>query len=131
MQCFQAVCHNILYLGCFQSDMHILHVHVVIVRTCHSYWLCTSCCTQVLICDAEYISGVLLDAEDQDSDLGSEDDSASEGDKDINAAEADLSDEENLMDELADEDEGNDGVATAKKMQKRRDDKALLPTEDK
>jgi hypothetical protein len=90
--------------------------------------------------DADLLTGADLNADDEDndsdlsheddSDLSHEDDSAGEDELDQDHAD-DLMDDDDGMGDDADEAAAGDDVATAKGNHKRKDDKGLLPTEDK
>ncbi|KAL0024355.1 hypothetical protein WJX79_002946 [Trebouxia sp. C0005] len=79
----------------------------------------------------DLLTGADLNADDEDgSDLSHEDDSAGEDELDQDHVD-DLMDDDDGMGDDADEAAAGDDVATAKGNHKRRDDKELLPTEDK
>ncbi len=92
-----------------------------------------------VLLDADLLTGANLNAGDEDdSDLSLEDDSdlshegGSAGEDELDQDHIDdLMDDDNGMGDDADEAAAGDDVATAKGNHKRRDDKGLLPTEDK
>ena len=85
-----------------------------------------------VLLNADLLTGADLntDDEDDDSDLSHEDDSAGEDELGQDHVD-DLMDDDDGMGDDADEAAAGDDVATAKGNHERRDDKGLLPTEDK